>query len=284
MHLRNVAVGVEQCGPYPGLRWIGAEDHVLHRAKPQDLEAALCEIPSIDGKEVGQYAQDLVSSYLSSQIMPLEDAEGNTGYWYSAVGMIVIEPGPASYPSIRLTPKAMDEARQAFRRYFEGQGDIVCVICPVTLPVGFLKQCGPGLARHVLYTADVLQNSEKGITEEHGPRVFARAINGVPPQYPPATDVAELERAGASREPCLPGHIHVLPFLISLTRMGDDSAIKHASRLFRDNKDVAEAKSQLLIQVATAVFGVNPTIFSNLEIEPDVSFFSGGPLFRDAKK
>ena len=115
-------------------------------------------------------------------------------------------------------------------------------------------------------------------------RVFARAINGVPPQYPPSTDVAELERAGASREPCLPEHTHVLPFLISLTRLGDPGAIKWATRLFRDSAEAADAKNKLLLEIATAIYRVNPEIFGRLEMEPDVSFLSGGPLFRDPKK
>jgi hypothetical protein len=284
LRLRKVGNGVEKCGPFPGLRWISATDDVLHRARPEDLEKAACEIQSIDGKEVGSYVQQLVCSYLSSQLLPIEDEEGNPGVSYSAVGIAVFEPGPASYPSIRLTPKAMDGIRQAFRIYFEGQGDIICVISPVTLPVGYLRQCGPGIARHILYTADILENSEAGITEDQGPRVFARAINGVPPQFPPTTDVAELERAGAAHEPCLPEHTHVLPFLVSLTRMGDPGAIKWASRLFRDSKDAAEPKGKLLLQIATEIFGVNPTIFGKLEMDPEVSFLSGGPLFREAKK
>jgi len=284
LRLRKVANGVEDCPPFPGLRWIGADDDVLHRAKPQDLVAAAEEIASIDGKDIGRYADELISSFLSSQLLPLEDGDGNPGFWYSAVGTAVFEPGPASYPSIRLTDEATTQILNAFRTYFEGQGEIVCVVSPVTLPVGFLKQCGPGVSRHILYTADVLQNSEKGITEQHGPRVFARAINGVPPQYPPSTDVAELERAGASREPCLPEHTHVLPFLISLTRLGDPGAIKWATRLFRDSAEAADAKNKLLLEIATAIYRVNPEIFGRLEMEPDVSFLSGGPLFRDPKK
>lgn len=282
-HLRKVANGVEDCPPFPGLRWISETDHPLHRARAEDLVKAGEEVAALDGREVGDYAQHQVCSYLSSQLMPLEDADGNPGYWYAATGIAVFEPGPASYPSIRLTPPAMDQILQAFRAYFENEPDTVCVVSPVTLPVGFLRQCGPGLARHVLYTGDVLQNSEKGINEGHGPRVFARAINGVPPQYPPSTDVAELERAGAHREPCLPEHTHVLPFLISLTRVGDPTAIKRASRLFRDSKDVAEAKGKLLLAIATAIYSVNPDIFSQLEMDPDVSFLSGGPLFRAPK-
>lgn len=283
LHLRKVANGVEECAPFPGLRWISETDHILHRARPHELENAAYEIFSIDGKEVGKYARELVSSYLSSQLLPLEDAEGNPGYSYSAVGVMVIEPGPASYPSIRLTPEATDGIMKAFQDYFKGQGESLCVLSPVTLPVGFLKQSGPGVARHILYTADVLQNSEKGLTEADGARIFARAIYGVPPQYPPCTNVEELERAGAGREPCLPEHTHVLPFLVSLTRMGDPSAIKWASRLFRDSKDAADAKQTLLLQVATEIFGVNPAIFSNLEMDPDVTFLSGNPLFRAQK-
>ncbi len=279
--LRQVANGVEPCEPYPGLRWVSAKDDLLHRARPEDLERAGGEIRTIDGPTVGDYAQQLVCSYLSSQLLPIEDGEGNTGFSYSGVGIAVFEPGPASYPSIRLTPQAMTGIRQAFRTYFEGQGDIICVVSPVSIPVGFLRQCGPGIARHILYTADVLQNSEQGLDEEQGPRVFARAINGVPPRFPPSTDVAELERAGAAHEPCLPEHTHVLPFLVSLTRLGDPAAIKWASRLFRDSKDAAGAKGQLLLQIATEIFRVHPAIFSQLEMEPEVSFLSGGPLFRD---
>jgi hypothetical protein len=284
LRLRQIANGVDPCGPYPGLRWITPTDDIIHRARPQDLEDAACEISAIDGPDVGKYARELVGSYLSSQLLPLEDGEGLEGYWYSAVGVAVFEPGPASYPSIRLTPKAMEGVQQAFRTYFEGQGDIVCVVSPVTLPVGYLKQTGPGVSRHILYTADILQNSEKGINESHGGRVFARAIYGVPPQFPPSTDVKELEKAGASHEPCLPEHTHVLPFLVSLTRFGDPGAIKWASRLFRDSKDAAEAKGKLLLQVATEIYGVQPEIFSQLEMEPDVYFLSGGAYLLAARK
>ena len=278
LRLRQLVNGSQKCGPYPGLRWIGVEDDLIHRAKPQDLEDAAREISKVNGPVAGKYAQELASSYLSSQLMPLEDAEGNEGYWYSAVGAIILEPGPASYPSIRLTEGAMAGIQRAFRAYFEGQGEVLCVISPVTLPVGFLKQCGPGISRHILYTADILQNSEKGITEDHGPRVFARAIFGVPPQYPPSTDVAELEKAGAYHEPCLPEHTHVLPFLVSMTRMGDTAAIKWATQLFRENKETAEAKTLLLTAVATEIFNINPQIFGQLEIYPDVLFFSGSTL------
>lgn len=283
LRLRKVANGIEECGPFPGLRWITETDHPLHRARPMDLENAAYEVGGIDGEDVGKYAKELVAGYLSSQLLPLEDGDGNPGYWYSAVGIMVIDPGKASYPSIRLTPKATEGILKAFQGYFAGQGEALAIVCPVTLPVTFLRQCGPGLARHILYTADVLQNSEKGLKAEDGPRVFARAINGVPAQFPPSTDVAELEKAGASREPCLPEHTHVLPFLVSLTRMGDPTAIKWASRLFRDSKDAAARKAQLLIQVATEVFGVSPAIFSDLEMDPDVTFLSGVPRFRPPK-
>ncbi|MDB6167178.1 MAG: hypothetical protein JWM88_42 [Verrucomicrobia bacterium] len=276
LRLRQVANGIESCGPYPGLRWITETDDLIHRARPQDLEDAACEISAIDGAEVGNYARELVGSYLSSQLLPLEDGEGLEGYWYSAVGVVVVEPGPASYPSIRLTPEAMAGVQQAFRTYFEGRGDIVCVVSPVTLPISYLKQSGPGVSRHILYTADILQNSEKGINEGHGPRVFARAIYGVPPHFPPSTDVRELERAGAAHDPCLPEHAHVLPFLVSLTRFDDPGAIKWASRLFRDSKDAAEAKGKLLLQIATQIYGINPEIFGQLEMDPDAYFLSGG--------
>jgi hypothetical protein len=284
LRLRKVANGVEKCEPYPGMRWINASEDVLHRARPEDLVKAVGEILGIDRKEVGEYAQQLVCSYLSSQFLPIEDGEGNPGFSYSAVGIAVFEPGPASYPSIRLTPQAAEGIHEAFRVYFEGQGEVTCLLSPVTLPVGFLKQCGPGIARHILYTADILQSSEAGLVEDMAPRVFARAINGVLPQFPATTEVAELEKAGSAREPCLPEHTHVLPFLISMTRMGDPAPIKWASRLFRDSKDAAEAKGKLLLQVATSIYSVNPEIFGQLEMDPDVSFLSGGPHFNEAKK
>ena len=284
LRLRQIANGVDPCGPYPGLRWITPTDDVIHRARPQDLEDAACEISAIDGQEVGKYARELVGSYLSSQLLPMEDGDGREGYWYSAVGVAVFEPGPASYPSIRLTPKAMEGILAAFRTYFDGRGDILCVVSPVSLPVSYLKQTGPGVSRHILYTADVLQNSEKGLNEGQGPRVFARAIHGVPPQFPPSTDVAEQEKAGKSREPCLPEHTHVLPFLISLTRFGDPDAIKWASRLFRDSKDAAEAKGKLLLEIATQIYGVQPEIFGRMEMDPDVYFLSGGAYLQTAKK
>jgi hypothetical protein len=274
--LRQVVTGIDPCDPYPGLRWISEKEDIIHRARPEDLVKAVSEIRSTDGAEVGNYARDLVGSYLSSQLLPLEDGEGNPGFWYSGIGVAVFEPGPASYPSIRLNDKATEGIRAAFRGYFEGRGEIVCVVCPISLPIGFLAQCGPGVARHMLYTADVLQNSERGINEEHGTRVFARGIYGVPAQYPPTTDMAELQRAGAQHEPSLPEHTHVLPFLISLTRFGDPDAIRWASRLFRDSQEAADAKGKLLLQIATEIYGVQPEIFGRLEMDPDIYFLSGG--------
>jgi hypothetical protein len=86
----------------------------------------------------------------------------------------------------------------------------------------------------------------------------------------------ELERAGASAAPCLPEHTHVLPFLISLTRFDDPGAIKWASRLFRDSKDAADAKAKLLLEIATQIYRVQPEIFRNIEMDPEVYFMSGG--------
>jgi hypothetical protein len=279
--LRSVVYGVDDCGHYPGLRWVSATDDCIHRARPQDLEGAAIKIGSYDGADKGQYAKELVGSYLSSQLLPLFDAEGNQALWYSAVGAIVFEPGPSLYPSIRLTPQAIKGIRLAFRSYFEGKGGLVCLVSPVTLPVGYLKQCGLGIARHILYTADVLQNSERGMREDDAARVFARAINGVPPEYPPETDVHALEKAGAEHEPCRPGRKHVLPFLISLTRVGDVEAIQWASRLFRHSDEAAAAKDKLLVDIATEINSINPDLFGEIEMYSDVVFLSGAPVMEN---
>ncbi|MSU69574.1 MAG: hypothetical protein EXS39_02120 [Opitutaceae bacterium] len=143
---------------------------------------------------------------------------------------------------------------------------MVSLVSLVSLPVGYLKQCGLGIARHILYSADVLQNSKKGMAETDGPRVFARAINGVPPDYPPTTNVRELEKAGAEHEPCRPGQKHCLPFLISISRMKDVAAIKWASRLFRPSAEVAAAKEKMLADVAKQIYAIEPALFGGLQM------------------
>lgn len=282
--LKLVVNGTEHCGHYPGLRWVTATDDCIHRARPQDLEEAAREITAKDGAAAGKYAHELVGSYLSSQLLPLEDSEGHEGYWFSAVGVAVFEPSPTAFPSIRLTPEATEGIRQAFRAYFEGKEGILCVVSPVTLPVSYLKQSGPGVSRHILYTADVLQNSEKGIREDHGLRVFARAIYGVPPLHPPSTDAQELEKVGAAQEPCRPGHKHILPFLVSVSQWGETDAIKSTDRLFRNSKEAAEAKTKLLTEIATEIYSINPDLFGQLEMHPEVVFLSGGsPILAEKK-
>jgi hypothetical protein len=272
--LRRVAYGVEECGHYPGLRWLSAEDDCIHRARPQDLEDAAKKISTYDGKDKGDYAHELVGSYLSSQLLPLNDADGNEGLWYSAVGAIIFEPAPRPFPSIRLTPRAVTGIRDAFKIYFEGKGGVVFLVSPITIPIGYLKQCGLGIARHILYSADVLQNSEKGMTEADGPRVFARAINGVPPEFPPSTDVHELEKAGSEHELGRSGQKHCLPFLISIMRVGDVGSIKWASRLFRASEEVAAAKEKMLTDVAKQIYAIEPSLFGELQMYADVVFLS----------